>query len=130
MRLAQFTYQNEFGDWVNYTNYCFRKDGTLFQLHAQLNSFHGDMTMIRDLSFNTQGGEIARHQYNYALGTRNPRSLIRLLGTPPTSLSPRTRSPVCQGLTAREEIPPFKQPLGWRTERLCSSICAVLDLNS
>lgn len=73
--LAQFTFQNEFGDWISYADYCFRPDGTLSHLHAQLDSFHGGVTVIRDLSFDPSGKQIARRQESYALGTRTPEKL-------------------------------------------------------
>lgn len=73
--MAQFTFQSQFGDWVSYVNYCYRPDGALSHLHALLNSFHGETTVIRDASFDSAGRQTAHSQANYQLGTRTPKKL-------------------------------------------------------
>lgn len=73
--VVQFTFQNEFGDWVSYVDYCFRPDGTLSHVQAVLNSFHGDATVVRDASYNDSGQLMSSHRENYALGTHTPKKL-------------------------------------------------------
>jgi hypothetical protein len=72
--VVAFSFRNEFGDWVNDADYCFRGDGTLAQIHSRLDSFHGDATVVRDYFF-SDGKQIALERHDYTLGTTTPKKL-------------------------------------------------------
>jgi len=46
--LVSYAFQSPSGDWAHYVSYYFREDGTLAKIHAQLNTFYGNMTVIRE----------------------------------------------------------------------------------
>ncbi|MGB8886899.1 MAG: hypothetical protein WCC87_09255 [Candidatus Korobacteraceae bacterium] len=73
--VAFFTFQNQFGDWVNYTDYCYRTDGTLARIHSRLNSFHGDRTVVRDYFFDKRGRQLATERHDYQLGIKTPKKV-------------------------------------------------------
>jgi hypothetical protein len=52
---ANFTFQSPSRDWVNYTMYYFRSDGTLAKSDSTLNTFAGDITVIRQDYYNSNG---------------------------------------------------------------------------
>ncbi len=52
---AWFTVTSQSENWVRYVNYYFREDGTLARMHVQLDSFYGNLTMIRDRSYSGSG---------------------------------------------------------------------------
>ncbi|HEX4948260.1 MAG TPA: hypothetical protein VFZ34_16420 [Blastocatellia bacterium] len=52
---AGFTFQSPSRDWAHYVNYYFREDGTLAKIDANLNTFYGNMTVIRKRFYSVQG---------------------------------------------------------------------------
>lgn len=72
---ANFTFQNQFGDWVETAQYCFRLEGTLAQVHSELRSFHDGMKVIRDATFNEIGIELASTRNSFDLDTGKPAKL-------------------------------------------------------
>lgn len=52
---ANFTFQSPSRDWAHFVMYYFREDGSLAKIQAQLNTFYGDMTVIRDRFFDSNG---------------------------------------------------------------------------
>jgi hypothetical protein len=52
---ASFTLQSPSGDWVHYVMYYFRPDGTLAKSDSTLNTFRGDITVIRQDYYNSKG---------------------------------------------------------------------------
>lgn len=61
---VQFTFSSQSGDWVQYVNYYFRADGTLAKLHSRLNTFHGNLSVIRD-KFYDAGGRLLQTSTRY-----------------------------------------------------------------
>lgn len=43
------------GDWIHYLYYYFREDGTLAKLQSRLNTFHGNVTVIRNKFYDAEG---------------------------------------------------------------------------
>ena len=52
---VNFTFQSPSRDWVHYAMYYFRKDGTLAKIHAQLNTFYGNISVVRDKTYSSNG---------------------------------------------------------------------------
>jgi hypothetical protein len=52
---ANFTLQSPSRDWVQYVTYYYRGDGTLAKIASTLNTFQGDITVIRDDYYNSKG---------------------------------------------------------------------------
>jgi len=52
---AGFTFQSDSRDWAHYVTYYFRADGTLAKIHAQLNTFYGDISVVRNKFYNSNG---------------------------------------------------------------------------
>lgn len=50
-----FTFTSPSGDWTHLLTYYFRDDGSLAKISAQLNTFYGDLSIIRQLYFNNRG---------------------------------------------------------------------------
>jgi hypothetical protein len=60
--LACYTFQSASGDWAHYVNYYFREDGSLAKIHAQLNTFYGNMTVIRERFYDSKGKLLSSSQ--------------------------------------------------------------------
>ena len=71
--VVEFSFRNQFGDWVNDAGYCFRPDGTLAQIRSRLDSFHSDMIVVRDYLFSDECRQIALERSDYALHTKTPK---------------------------------------------------------
>lgn len=52
---AKFTFQSPSRDWVHYVTYYFRENGSLAKMEAQLNTFYGNMSVIRERWYNAEG---------------------------------------------------------------------------
>lgn len=52
---ANFTFTSQSGDWAHYVTCYFREDGTLAKIHAQLNTFHGNLSVIREKFYDGRG---------------------------------------------------------------------------
>ncbi len=52
---ANFTFQSPSRDWVNYVMYYFRPDGTLAKSDSTLNTFQGEITVIRQDFYSAKG---------------------------------------------------------------------------
>lgn len=52
---SSFTFTSPSGDWAHLITYYFREDGSLAKIHAELNTFYGNLSVIRDLYFNNRG---------------------------------------------------------------------------
>ena len=53
--VANFTFSSPSGDWAHYVYHYFREDGTLAKVEAQLNTFYGNVTFLRNFYFNRKG---------------------------------------------------------------------------
>ena len=69
---ADFTFQNQFGDWINQTTYCYRLDGSLALLHSELKSFHGGLRVVRDSYYAPGSALLSRSQGSWDLTTGKP----------------------------------------------------------
>jgi hypothetical protein len=52
---ADFTLSSESGDWAHYVNYRYRHDGTLAKIEADLRTFYGNISVVRNLYFDIKG---------------------------------------------------------------------------
>ena len=69
---ANFTFQSGSGDWAQYVMYYFRADGSLAKIQAQLNTFHGNVSVARDKSY-SRSGKVLREITRYLdLKTQKP----------------------------------------------------------
>ena len=53
--LVRMVFTSPSGDWVDYVDYCFRADGTLATIDAELRTFCGGMIVNRRRSFDSAG---------------------------------------------------------------------------
>lgn len=69
---ANFTFGSPSGDWAHLVMYYFRDDGTLAKIHAQLNTFYGDLSIVRDLYFDKRGNVLKNTRRYLDLKTQKP----------------------------------------------------------
>jgi len=67
-----FTYTSQSGDWAHMVTYYFREDGTLAKIEAQLNTFYGDVSVVRNQYFNNVGVRISNSERILDLKTQKP----------------------------------------------------------
>jgi hypothetical protein len=48
---ARFLFQSESQDWTLYVDYCFQPDGSLARVNSELRTFHGDVRVIRVVTY-------------------------------------------------------------------------------
>ncbi len=53
--VAYFMFQSPSRDWAHYVTYYFRPDGTLVKIISRLNTFYGDISVIREKSYDVNG---------------------------------------------------------------------------
>src|SRR5215510_14122889 len=68
--LANYTFQSPSGDWAHYVNYYFRTDGALAKIHARLNTFYGNMIVIRERFYDPKGKLLSSSQQFLDLETK------------------------------------------------------------
>lgn len=64
------TFQSPSRDWAHYVDYYFRKDGSLAKIHARLNTFYGNMTVIRERFYDLKGKLLSSSQQFLDLETQ------------------------------------------------------------
>lgn len=69
---ASFTLTSQSGDWMHYIQYYFRKDGTLAKVHSRLNTFYGNLTVVREKLYDTRGGLLRSTTLFRDLHTQKP----------------------------------------------------------
>ena len=69
---AAFTFTSQSGDWTHMVTYYFREDGSLAKLEAQLNTFYGDVSILRNQYFNNVGVRISHSERILDLKTQKP----------------------------------------------------------
>jgi hypothetical protein len=69
---AAFTFTSQSGDWAHMVTYYFREDGTLAKIEAQLNTFYGDVSVVRNQYFNNAGVQISSSERILDLKTQKP----------------------------------------------------------
>lgn len=72
---ANFTFDSPSGDWVHFVFHYFREDGTLAKVEAQLNTFNGNMTVLRDFYFDRNGKLLRKTTKYLDLQTKKPKNL-------------------------------------------------------
>jgi hypothetical protein len=70
--LVGFTFTSPSGDWAHFINYYFRDDGSLAKIEGQLNTFYGDVSIVRKQHFNDAGIQISSTERFLDLKTRKP----------------------------------------------------------
>ena len=50
---VDFTFQTESGDWFLSASYYFRADGTIAEKRERLNTFYGNMSVLRGTTFDS-----------------------------------------------------------------------------
>jgi hypothetical protein len=73
--MADFTFQNQFGDFTQSATYCYREDGSLAQLHATLKSFHAGLGVSRESFYDASSRVIDKNQASWDLVTNEPKAL-------------------------------------------------------
>ena len=69
---AAITFTSQSGDWAHMITYYFREDGSLAKLEAQLNTFYGDVSVIRNQYFDNAGVRISSSERILDLKTQKP----------------------------------------------------------
>ena len=70
---SAFTFQSQSGDWAQYVTYYFREDGTLAKIHARLNTFYGNTSVIRDKYYSPTGTLLKTTTSYLDLKTQKPK---------------------------------------------------------
>lgn len=73
--LANFTFDSPSGDWAHFVYHYFREDGTLAKVEAQLNTFNGNMTVLRNFYFDRNGKLLRKTTKYLDLETKKPKNL-------------------------------------------------------
>jgi|SRR5262249_18308866 len=63
-------FQSPSGDWGHQISYYFREDGSLARIHAELGTFFGNMTVIRERFYDSQGKLLRSSQQFLDLETK------------------------------------------------------------
>ena len=67
------TFQSPSRDWVHFVMYYYRPDGTLAKIHARLNTFHGNITVIREKYYSDTGKLLKESTRFFDLETKRKR---------------------------------------------------------
>ena len=71
---ANITFTSPSGDWAHLINYYYREDGSVAKIRAQLNTFYGDLSIVREKLFDSNG-KVLRSTTRYLdLQTRKPKA--------------------------------------------------------
>jgi hypothetical protein len=68
--LVSSTFQSPSRDWAHFVSYYFRPDGTLAKVRARLNTFYGEMTVIRERFYDSKGRLLSSSQQFLDLKTQ------------------------------------------------------------
>jgi hypothetical protein len=69
---ANFTFTSPSGDWAHYVMYYFREGGSLARIKAQLNTFYGDVSIVRDRFYSAEGKLLKSTRKVLDLKTQKP----------------------------------------------------------
>ncbi len=61
------------GDWAHFVTYYFRADGSLAKIHAELNTFYGNVSIIRDQWYDSTAKQLKATRKVLDLETRKPK---------------------------------------------------------
>lgn len=70
---VNFTFQSPSRDWAHFVMYYFRDDGSLAKIHSQLNTFYGDVSVVRDQHYSRDGKLLKTRQRLLDLKTQKPK---------------------------------------------------------
>lgn len=70
---SNFTFFSPSGDWAQYVYHYFREDGTLAKVEAQLNTFYGNISVLRDFYFDRKGKLLRKTTKYLDLQTQKPK---------------------------------------------------------
>lgn len=73
---ANLSFTSPSGDWAHLIMYYFREDGSLAKIEAQLNTFYGDVSIVRDQYFNNRGVRISSTRKFLDLKTQKPKKPV------------------------------------------------------
>ncbi len=73
--LVDFTFQNQFGDFEEFAQYCYRPDSSLAYIHSDLKSYHAGLELVRDVWFDNSGGKLEKASHTFDLHTHKPAKL-------------------------------------------------------
>jgi hypothetical protein len=68
-----FTLSSPSGDWAHFVTYYFRDDGSLAKIHAEINTFYGEVSIIRDQWYDSSAKQIEATRKVLDLNTRKPK---------------------------------------------------------
>lgn len=71
---VNFTFDSPSGDWAHFVFHYFREDGTLAKVEAQLNTFHGNMSVLREFYFDRKGKLLRKTVKYLDLETQKPKN--------------------------------------------------------
>ena len=89
---ADFMFTSQSGDWAHFITYYFRDDGSLAKLEGQLNTFYGDVSIVRDQYFNARGKVLHSTKKFLDLQTQKPKKPPRDFYDNPVTLFRRASS--------------------------------------
>ncbi|HEY8224644.1 MAG TPA: hypothetical protein VIG25_05150 [Pyrinomonadaceae bacterium] len=69
---ANFTFSSPSGDWAHFVMYYFREDGSLAKIQGRLNTFYGNVSVVRNRYFNSSGTRLSSTQRFLDLKTQKP----------------------------------------------------------
>jgi hypothetical protein len=69
---ANFSLSSPSGDWVHFITYYFRADGSLAKIEAQLNTFYGNVSILRDRYYDANRKQLKATERYLDLETRKP----------------------------------------------------------
>jgi hypothetical protein len=70
--LAFFGFTSGSGDWYHFIKYYYRGDGTLAKIQARLNTFAGNVSVLRDRYYDTNGKLLKSTRRYLDLQTHKP----------------------------------------------------------
>ena len=70
---ANFTFTSPSGDWTHFIMYYFRDDGSLAKIDAQLNTFFGNISVIRHRYYDPRGRLLSSSGKYLDLETQKPK---------------------------------------------------------
>ena len=70
---VNFTFQSPSRDWAHFVMYYFREDGTRAKIQSRLNTFYGDMTVIRDKFYDANGRLLRTTKRCFDLKSQKPK---------------------------------------------------------
>jgi hypothetical protein len=70
--LVRMVFTSPSGDWSDYVDYCFRADGSLAAIDAELRTFHGNMIVNRGWLYDAEGRKTGGHISYRDLQTQQP----------------------------------------------------------